>query len=203
MHPLKLSTSDSNWRLFMLRKSDKAFAKFSDKIMHSHNYACQFCGFQSREFQEIVNLDTNYRNNKRSNLTTACAFCMQCTFLESVGQGECGGGTLIVLPEMTQNQLNALCHVLFIQMTTSGQHASHAKNVYRSMKLRSQAVEKQLGEGMSNPAVYGRMLVDNSGKQADKLHVKVSEKVRLLPSIEKFAKHIQGWICEALNSSVQ
>lgn len=203
MPTLSLTASDRNWRLFMLRKADQAFRSFSDKIKISQNYCCQFCGFQSKQFQEIVNLDGDYHNNKRSNLVTACALCSQCCFLESVGQGEFGGGSLIVLPELSQNQLNALCHALFIQMAASTQLSTQAKNVYRSLKLRSQLVEKQLGEGMSNPSVYGRMLVDNSGPQATQVHSKVCEKVRLLPNIEKFSLQIQAWVREAIESSLQ
>ena len=202
MTNLTLTASDSNWRLFMLRKADKAFRAFSDKIFHSQNHACQFCGFQSRQFQEIVNIDGNFHNNKRSNLATACPLCMQCCFLESVGNGDFGGGSLIVLPEMSQGQLNALCHVLFAQMATAKSLSTQAKNVYRGMKLRTQLVEKQLGEGMSNPAVYGRMLVDNNGEAAQKLHQQVTEKVRLLPNIEKFSQQIQAWVLESVDSMI-
>ncbi len=200
MQSLSLTASDSNWRLFMLRKADKAFRAFQDKIFSQQNHTCQFCGFQSRQFQEIVNLDVNFHNNKRSNLATACPLCMQCFFLESVGNSDFGGGSLIVLPEMSQSQLNALCHVLFAQMATATSLSNQAKNVYRGMKLRAQLVEKQLGEGMSNPAVYGRMLVDNSGERAAALHQTVTEKVRLLPNIEKFSRQIQSWVLESVNT---
>ncbi len=203
MPTLSLIASDRNWRLFMLRKADKAFRSFSDKVQSSQNYACQFCGFQSKQFQEVINLDGDYHNNKRSNLMTACPLCTQCCFLESVGQGEFGGGSLIVLPELSQNQVNALCHVLFIQMASSTQLSTQAKNVYRSLKLRAQLVEKQLGEGMSSPSVYGRMLVDNSGPEANKVHSKVGEKVRLLPNIEKFSLQIQAWVREAVDCCLQ
>ncbi len=203
MSELRLMASDSNWRLFMLRKGDKAFQKFQTKIFTSQNYACQFCGFQSNKLQEVVNLDGNFHNNKRSNLATACPFCVQCFFLESIGQGGYGGGSLIVLPEIDQKKLNALCHALFVEMVTVSQLAGHAKSVYRSLKLRSQLVEKQLGEGMSNPAVYGRMLVDNSGSQATKLHADVCRNVRLLPNLEKFSYNMQILVSEAIESAVQ
>ena len=42
--------------------------------------------------------------NKVSNLVTACCFCGQCCFLESVSVGKYGGGTLIYLPEIDQAQ---------------------------------------------------------------------------------------------------
>jgi intracellular multiplication protein IcmJ len=95
VYPIKLNANPGGWRIYTARKSDPAFANFSKKILRRDNYTCQYCGFQAREYQEIVNLDQNYHNNKISNLVTACCFCTQCFFLESVGVSGYGGGTLI------------------------------------------------------------------------------------------------------------
>ena len=92
LQPLKLQVNLGAWRLYALRRTDSAFYPFRDKIMHRDNYTCQFCGFQAREYQDVINLDNNYKKNKSSNLSTACCFCAQCFFLESVGVGEYGGG---------------------------------------------------------------------------------------------------------------
>ncbi|MBT8506347.1 hypothetical protein B1F79_01360 [Coxiella-like endosymbiont of Rhipicephalus sanguineus] len=40
-------------------------------------------------------------------------------------------------------------------------YATEVRNIYRSFKLRSRAVEKQLGEGLSNPGLFGQLLVDS------------------------------------------
>ncbi len=103
---LKLLAVAGAWRLFAARKADTAFANFSEKILERDRYTCQFCGFQAKQFQEVVNLDHNYRNNKAANMATACCFCAQCFFIEAVGQSEYGGGTLIYLPEVKQVDLN-------------------------------------------------------------------------------------------------
>ena len=65
---------------------------------------------------EVINKDENYKNNTLDNMVTACPLCAQYSFLEHVGQGEFGGGTLIYLPEVSAESLNGLCHVLFCAM---------------------------------------------------------------------------------------
>lgn len=198
LHEIKLSASDSDWRLFMVRKADPAFLAFQNKILQRDNYTCQFCGFRAKEHFEIVNLDSNYRNNRHSNLAAACGFCAQCFFLEAIGKGEFGGGTLIYLPEITQGELNALCHVLFTAMINGTEDASQARNIYRSIKLRSQIIEKELGEGMSNPVLYGRLIVDANVDKVDQLTQGLASKLRLLPDISKFSLQLKCWSEAAL-----
>ena len=193
LQPLKLGVIPDAWRLFSQRKNDQRFQDFSQRIFERDQFTCQFCGFQAMEHQDVVNLDRNYYNNKLSNLLTACCFCAQCFFLEAVGKDDNSGGTLIYLPEVTQNELNGFCHVLFCAMANATNHRVDAQNIYRSFKLRSHAVEKELGEGMSNPALLGQMLTDTPGKERTKIIDRILPSVRLLPSQSKFSKQIDDW----------
>src|SRR3990167_7667759 len=111
MLDLKLTATAQHWRLWMARKKDPAFQTFQQRVLERDQYTCQYCEFRAMSHQEIVNQDGNFQNNKISNLVTACPLCAQCFFLESLDMGNQSGGQLIYLPEMTQNQLNALCHV--------------------------------------------------------------------------------------------
>jgi len=196
--PLELSALPDTWRLFSARKSDPGFQKFAQQVLVRDQYTCQFCGFQAGQYQEVVNLDKNYYNNKLSNLVTACCFCAQCFFLEAVGKDDYGGGVLIYLPEMTQGDLNGLCHVLFCAMANAANYRNDAQNVYRSFKLRSQIVEKQLGEGMSDPALFGRMLIDTPDAERQQVKKDILSYLRLLPSHTKFGKQIDDWAKAAL-----
>ncbi len=196
---LKLAASADNWRLFMLRKSDPAFASLQQSIFAQDQFTCQFCGFKAKEFLEVVNLDNNYTNNHHENLVTACPFCAQCCFLESIGQSDFGGGALIYLPEMTQAELNALCHSLFSAMALGLSYDRDMKNTYRGLKLRSQYVEKELGEGVSNPSLYGRLLVDARIEDYQRITDTFSEKLRVLPIPSKFNLQIETWVNSALN----
>jgi len=198
LHDIKLSATDSNWRLFMIRKADPAFLIFQNKILKRDDHTCQFCGFQSTEYLDVVNLDGNYRDNCSSNLATACSFCAQCFFLEAIGKGDFGGGTLIYLPEMTQNELNAFCHILFSAMVNGSEQVSQARNFYRSFKLRGQQIEKILGEGFSHPAVYGRVLIDANVKELAAVEKQLLPNLRLLPDFSRFTLQLKAWSQQAL-----
>lgn len=199
LYPIKLAAIPEAWRLFSVRKADPAFQNFSRQVLERDQYTCQFCGFQAMQYQEIINLDNNYRNNKLSNLVTACCFCAQCFFLEVVGKDDYGGGALIYLPEIGQGDLNGFCHVLFCAMTNATNYRTDAQNIYRSLKMRSQIVEKQLGEGMSDPAILGRMLIDAPEKDRVRIADEVLAPLRLLPSNTKFNKQIEAWAKAALD----
>lgn len=198
MYPLNLSVKPGAWRLFTARKLDPAFAAFCKRIWERDFYTCQFCGFQAREFQEVVNLDQNYSRNILNNMATACCFCTQCFFLEAVGLNDYGGGTLIYLPEISQSDLNAFCHVLFCAMSNATAYQASAQSIYRSLKFRAQQVEEQFGSGCSKPANFGQMVLEST-KTNDKIVSDILSSLRLLPSHAKFRAQIEAWAAAALS----
>lgn len=199
---LKLVASPGSWRLYSARKIDQRFKTFELKVLQRDRYTCQFCGFQARLFQEVVNLDHDFSNNRLSNLVTACCFCAQCFFIESVGVGGYGGGTLIYLPELAQTELNSLCHVLFCAITNDTGYKSSAQSIYRSFKFRSQIVEDKFGEGTSDPAIFGQLMID-SGATSPEISDKLLKNIRLLPSRAKFRRQIERWAASALEEMTE
>lgn len=180
----------------MGRKSHPKFKKVAKQIFERDNYTCQFCGFQARSFQEVTNLDQNYRNNRANNMLTTCCFCAQCFFLEVVGEAY-GGGTLIYLPEMQQTELNALCHVLFCAMTNNTDYKDSAQEIYQTLRNRSQTVEDEFGEGLSDPQVFGQLLIDYKTTKHTNPKELLSS-LRLLPARGKFKKQVDYWAKQAL-----
>lgn len=196
-YEIKLMASPGAWRLYSARKADPRFASYQTKVFQRDRYTCKFCGFQAKLYQDIVNLDGDYNNNKLANMATACCFCAQCFFIESVGVGGYGGGTLIYLPELTQAELNSLSHVLFCAITNDTGYKNSAQTIYRSFKFRSQVVEDKFGEGTSDPSIFGHLLID-SGPISDENLKKIFDNIRLLPSRAKFRKQIESWAASAL-----
>jgi intracellular multiplication protein IcmJ len=198
VYPLTLHSIPAAWRLFIARKADDKFLKFSQRVLDRDAYTCQFCGFQARQFQEIINLDMNYQNNKLSNMATACCFCTQCFFLESIDKGDYGGGTLIYMPEISQPELNGLCHVLFCAIANATDYRMDAQNIYRTLKMRHKIVEQKLGEGMSNPSLVGQALIQASTDLKTSPNPPWLAALRLLPARAKFTKQIEAWAADAL-----
>lgn len=199
MHELRLAVNLNGWRVFVRRREDKAFLPVAERVYERDNYTCQYCAFQAKQFQEIVNLDGNYANNKIRNLITACCFCSQCLFLESIGIDDVGGGQLIYLPEMSQSDLNSFCHVLFCAMGNGTGYQDTAQAIYRSLKFRSQPIENKFGAGTSNPAVFGQLIMEYQINNADSNpHPDLLNDLRLLPSFTKFKVQLDGWAQAAL-----
>lgn len=175
----------------MARKRDPRFEKFAKKIFNRDQFTCQYCGFSANNYLDVVNIDGDYRNNHVSNLLTACPLCAQCFFLESVGNGSFGGGTLIYLPEISQNALNALCHVLFKAMTKKDVNTTTYENILRDFKFRSMTVDKVFGENMSEPNRLGTLILSSSlsKEQTEKL----VKDIRLLPLRPRFERYINAW----------
>jgi intracellular multiplication protein IcmJ len=197
MHQLQLAVNLPGWRIFVRRREDKAFLPVAKRVYERDGYTCQYCGFQAKEYQEIVNIDGNYANNKISNMITACCFCSQCLFLETIGLDEMGGGQLIYAPEMTQPDLNSFCHVLFCAMGNGTGYQESAQAIYRSLKFRSQIIENKFGAGTSNPAMFGQMILEYQANNAGAT-VDILKDIRLLPSYTKFKIQLDAWAAAAL-----
>jgi intracellular multiplication protein IcmJ len=197
MHELQLAVNLTGWRIFTRRKEDKAFLPVAKRVLQRDAYTCQYCAFQAQEYQEVVNLDGNYLNNKPSNLITACCFCAQCLFIQAVGVDEMSGGQLIYLPEVSQADLNSFCHVLFCALGNNTSYQDSAQSIYRSLKFRSQIIENKFGAGTSNPSVLGQMMIEYQVHEPER-KIDILEDMRLLPSYVKFSVQLDAWAAAAL-----
>jgi intracellular multiplication protein IcmJ len=193
MMEAKLSLELGAWRKFVLRRLDRRFKPIAKQVFERDDHTCQYCGFQAYKYQEVVNRDNDYTNYAKENLVTACCFCSQCFFLEEVGRNGESGGQLIYLPEMQQSELNAFCHVLFCAMGNGTEYQDSAQSLYRSFRFRAQLVERRFGEGTSNPAVMGRVLLEYQLSNPEVDFDEVLSGVRLLPLQTKFRKQLDAW----------
>lgn len=192
--PLTLNASLGNFGVFVARRSAMSFRKQALAVFKRDSFTCQYCGFRTNAFLEVVNRDGDYQNNKLDNLTTACAFCAQCHFVESVSDDGYGAGTLIYLPELPQASVNVFCRSLFISMLASEEQQEKAQSLYQVLKARAQVIEGHFGEGMSDPKNFGRLWLDfemQQGKTTE-LTTMISQ-LRLLPARGRFRKQIAIW----------
>lgn len=200
---LRLTVKAGTFAEFSKRKNDPQFQETKLKVLNRDRFTCQFCGFQARKYQEVINLDNNYKNNSFDNLATACCFCAQCFFLESVGSGGYGGGTVIYLPEISQEDLNSFCHVIFCAIANGTNYKMSSQAIYQSLRARSKPVEDKFGEGTSEPAALGQLILDYKFKHSGKKASELLKDLRLLPSHTKFKTQIEEWAASALNELTQ
>ena len=197
---LHLGIGNDHLQLFMKRASDARFDRFKRKVLVRDSHQCRFCGFQSKSNLCVVNADGNYRNNKVNNMLASCPICTQTQLVDGIGFPGFGGGVLIFLPEIPQNELNAMCHVLFQSICLKDDNASQSKNIYRTFRLRSQLIEKQLGDDLSNPCTYAQMLKDADPKQAKQFNEQIYPSVRLLPDVIGYQSQVQSWLASGLDN---
>jgi intracellular multiplication protein IcmJ len=199
---LKLGLDPGAWRLYSIRDHDPAFAKFKVNIFERDNHTCQYCDFQAFHDMCVVNIDYNYKNNKGSNLITACPFCAQCHFIMMSGSENFAGGTMIFLPEISQETLNSICHVIFCSVLNGSDQAEFFQSIYNDLRLRSNIIEEQLGKGLSDPKFFAQMLIDTPLENKNKIVSEILLRVRLLPSKNGFAKQVLRWSKQSLESMI-
>lgn len=200
MRPLSLKASPANWQKFIARRLSTSFRPLAEKIWKRDRYTCQYCDFQAKDYLDVVNHDQNYSNNQASNLVTACGFCSQCFFLESIGLDDMSGGQLIFLPEISQEQLNSFCHVIFFAMHSKSTYQDNAQIVYRSLKARNKMIETVLGEGGSDPKKLGMLIVEYQNLPNRKDMMPFLKDLRLLPLQAKFTKQLDAWTKLTMNT---
>ena len=190
--PLQLAANKGAWLRFQSRKRKKGFETAQKKILSRDDHTCRYCGFRSERYQEVMNLDQDYENNKPSNLVTACSFCTQCFFLDGLGMSDHFGGLVVYLPELSQADLNNFCRVLFCSLNKETPYKSRLQAVYLSLRDRSAVVEKVFGPNSSEPQVFGQALMD-CGLPPEQLSLNVLSQLRLLPIRSFFKEQIAYW----------
>ena len=200
MVSLNLRFSKGSYEVFSKREATKGFDSFKQKIFERDHHKCLFCGFRATKHMWVVNKDGNYRNNKMSNMATACPLCKQCLFVEHVN-AMAGGGILIYLPEISQADLNGLCHSLFCAIANATIHERTAQDTYNAFKLRSNPVEKAYGEGRSDPKIFGEMVLNTPLDRIDAIASEVLKDLRLLPKLTDFKQQIQDWSQDAATTA--
>lgn len=191
---LSLSLGGDSWHYFALRASDPNFEKFAIRVFERDGHTCVFCGFRAFEHMKVVNQNGNYLDNRFENLVTACPLCAQCLFLEMVGRDDSSGGQLILMDEISQNDLNGLCHAIFCAVVMSSSAKHKAQSLYDVLKLRAQLLERTYGAGLSDPAFMGQMIMDTPSAKQNPQIERLKSSLRLLPSLDAFSTVLRSWM---------
>lgn len=190
--PIVLSAKRGNWQRFNNRKGNATFRKIAAKVFQRDNFTCRYCGFESQKYQEVVNIDQNYSHNDIKNLATACQFCSQCFFLDSVGKDGKTGATLIYLPEISQADLNHFSRALICSLMRDAPYKGKLQAVYLSLQDRAKSVEEVFGPSTQDPNVFGQSLIDCS-LNAEQLKHPILTELKLLPTRKYYKQQAEYW----------
>lgn len=190
--PISLAAKRGNWSRFASRKNNKAFIALRDQVFARDDYTCRYCGFQAKDFQEVVNIDQNYNHNTLDNLATACNFCAPCFFLDGIGSDGKSGGTIIYLPEIPQSDLNHFMRALFCSMLRDAPYKGKLQAAYLSLQDRTKMVDEIFGPNSHQPMMFGQSLIDSGLTPAQEKHPLFSE-LKFLPTRKFYKTQAEYW----------
>lgn len=174
MEKLLLSAHRKSWQVSSLHGTqqdpDKKTHKIFQKVWDRDHNKCFYCGFQAKKWQEVHHLNEDHDDLSMDNLVTICPLCHQSFHLNLVHTTN--GGTVIWLPEFTQQELNYLCRSLFVCMDSKEEEmkdvkfAKMAMSIYQALEGREQVVNQHFYTGTAvqtnerNVGVFGQMLLN-------------------------------------------
>lgn len=176
----------NNFERFSMRKQNLTFQKLRKKILKRDDFACQFCYFRSPE-NEVINRDNDYTNNKPDNMVTACPLCARGTLMDFYQINYDGKDQMIYLPEMTQEQLNHLCRLLFCRINDPGEAAYNAQMILAQLQDRAKVLDDNAGTQLSHPGIFLHYL------HAQDRDRELVQKIRWLPSPDSFQMYVEHW----------
>ena len=147
--PLALSATGGpgHNEFWTLLRPGKSLTDFRSALFQRDFHTCQFCGFWSRKYQELVafrGIDWDL-----SQVATGCIFCVQCLRLESVSSMR--SGVLLWLPERAQTEIHTVMRLVYICRISQGPPAEKARKLLDLLMARRPDAKKRIGT--DDPAV--------------------------------------------------
>jgi len=164
--------------------SDPAFQVVRNRVLERDQYACRYCGFAAKKYQEIHFLSGNYKDISDQNLVTACIFCYQCLNLDRAGA--MNSGTLIFAPEIDQVTLHHLARAIYVARRTQGPMADSARMAMNALLSRKDEAIVRLGS--DSPRLLAAVMRELLDPNAYKRRIAVLEGIRLMPLDKRLIK---------------
>jgi len=167
------------------KKESKELSKdLKQKIFEAQDHVCQFCGFKSSKYQEIVFSNGNVTDFREENLKTACIFCHQCFNLDQVSVMR--SGVLLWLPEIDQADLHHIARAAYVARISQGPMAEAARKTLDALMKRREVVRTRIGT--DDPYILAMVLKDYLGDAHYGQREKKLDGVRLFPLDRRIIK---------------
>ncbi|WP_151193859.1 type IVB secretion system protein IcmJDotN [Cysteiniphilum sp. JM-1] len=157
LNELTLQNIAGSYVHFISRQTDEKYQVLRLKTLTQTSH-CQYCGFspstKDLDSMQIVNIDGDYSHNQRSNFALACSLCANYLLLDQYPTEYVGEDRMIYLPELTQQQLQALYHAIVQNDLVNDQN-----EIYAELMDRAEYLEQCYGVGLSNPGIFKFLLI--------------------------------------------
>lgn len=213
-HDLVLSAKRSTWRMHdHAGEADQQFQQQRGAVLQRADRRCWYCELRAEKWQEVHHVDDDHANQADSNLVCACPLCHQVFHLGLAGLHD--GGEIILAPEFSQVELNALTLGIWLAVAGGGECGKAAKTVYDELRSRNHLVTTVFREWAREakvklqepfrftPDMLANALMSIPDEQYDN-RAQLMGGLRLLPKDTRFADQLHHWIAhyrQALPSS--
>ncbi len=194
--PLGIRINIDGANVFQSRKADPAFLRLQSKIWSRDRYICRFCGFRAKEYQEVVNVNGNYRDNDPKNLATSCVFCAHTQLL-----GLKNNSKIIYLPNMSQVALNHFIRILFCSSRMGEEYEETSKGLIQAFKMRAATIETVFGPDCSDSALFAQTFIDAADPK-NKSYAQLFTQLRWLPNRNDYEDVISYWSEKVLTRKI-
>ncbi len=173
--------------------------KLAMEIMKRDGFTCRFCGLEIKEnnippgpenILEIHHKDHDHGNNEKDNLATICCFCHLVFHLDQARvQNKVD---LILLPWMTQIDLNLLCLFIGVVLADNKKDTKEAVSLYGLLKKQHNEFKQEFGMSLSDPAMFFQCLKRHAQrfpKQYSKQQ-NLLKNIRVLPRLTAFKNQL-------------
>lgn len=203
---LLLSAHRKSWQVSSLHGTqqdpDPKAVKIFERVWERDKHRCYYCGFTASKWQEVHHLNEDHDDLSLDNLVTICPLCHQ-TFHLNLAHTT-NGGTIIWLPEFTQQELNYLCRSIFMCLQANEQELEGVKfhkmalAIYQAFEAREQTVAQHFYSGTAtqtnekNVGAFGQMLLNLNEEEYNNRGNFISN-FKLLTSPSRFPVQIKYW----------
>ncbi|NQZ13749.1 MAG: HNH endonuclease [Alphaproteobacteria bacterium] len=154
------------------------------QVLERDNHTCQFCGFHSKKYQDVHQIDHDPSNVKMDNLVTSCIFCHQCFDLEKTAQMR--SGVLVWLPEIEQTQLSHIARSIYVARISQGSMADTAKKALEIIMARREEAKNRVQT--DDPFVLAHVMRDFLGPKHYSMRDEKLKGLRLFPLDRRIIK---------------
>ncbi len=161
---------------------------------------CQCCGFQAKRHMYAIHYNMSEPHLDPDSLMTICPFCAQVKLFPICEA--LGGGTVIMLPEIPQNTLNVLTHILLCSIINQTTEAATASEHYHQiLYYGGNYLDTLLFEQASDAPLFVEYALTQ--RRRFERDPEILKSLRIIPDINRFMPILEDWSQDSLTELME